>query len=130
MNDKFTYDYTAPTQNERREIENIKRKYDGENREKSKLEELRYLDSKVKNPPTVLGLSFGIIGTLIFGLGLTMILEWKILTWGIVVMAIGCIPVALAYPLHNSLYEKRKNKFGKEIIRLSEELLNETEELK
>lgn len=121
---KFKYSYSAPTQNERREIEDIKRRYGETPREKSKLERLREMDKKVKNPPSIWGLSLGIIGTLIFGLGLTMILEWKILVLGIVVMLVGCIPVAAAYPVYNAFLRFNKTKYGEQIIKLSDELLN------
>lgn len=126
---KFTYNYTAPTQDERREIEDIKRKYGSPVKERNKLEELRRLDGKVKNPPAILGLSLGIVGTLIFGVGLTMVLEWKLLIWGIIVMAIGCVPIATAYPAHNFLFEKNRKTYGDEILKLSEELLNEKNDL-
>lgn len=122
---KFTFNYSAPTQDERREIEDIKRQYDGEKPQKDKLTQLRELDARVKNPPMILGLCLGIIGILIFGTGLTMILEWSMLAWGIVVMLVGCIPMGLAYPMHRLLLKRNKQKYGEEIVKLSEELLNE-----
>lgn len=121
---KFKYSYSAPTKNERREIEDIKRRYGETPREKSKLERLREMDKKVKRSPTVWGWSLGIIGTLIFGLGLTMILEWKILVFGIIVMLIGCAPIATAYPVYNAVLRLNKTKYGEQIIKLSDELLN------
>ena len=54
-----------------------------------------------------------------------MILEWSILLWGIVLMVIGSVPMALAYPVYKSVLNKGKAKYGDEILRLSEELLNE-----
>ena len=127
-NGKFIYLYSVPTATERTEIENIRNRYTGKTEEKSKLERLRELDGRAKNPPLILGLFLGIIGTLIFGLGLTMILEWKIYVWGVGVAVIGCVPAVLAYPMHNLLLKRNKQKYGAEIVRLSDELLNETEE--
>lgn len=120
---KFKYSYTAPSKDERREIEEIKRRYGVENREKGKMARLRDLDKKVKNPPTVVGLTLGIIGTLVFGLGLTFVLEWANLLLGILLMLVGCIPVAAAYPAYNITLGRGKKKYGDEILRLSEELL-------
>ncbi len=128
MNDKFTYDYSAPTKEEIKEIEDIRRRYGGQKKEKDKLFRLRELDNKVKNPPTVWSLILGIGGTLIFGLGLTMVLEWEIFLWGVIVAIIGCVPMALAVVVYNRLLEKNKKKYGEEILRLTDELLSETED--
>ena len=57
-----------------------------------------------------------------------MILEWSIWLLGIVLMVIGSVPIALAYPVYKRVLEKYKNRYGEEILRLSEELLNEQEE--
>jgi hypothetical protein len=54
-----------------------------------------------------------------------MILEWNIWLWGIVLMAVGSIPIALAYPVYKKVLKKYKNRYGEEIIKLSEELLNQ-----
>lgn len=120
---KFKYSYTAPSKDERREIEEIKRRYGEENREKGKMTRLRELDKKVKNPPTVVGLTLGIVGTLVFGLGLTFVLEWGNLPLGILLMLSGCLPIAVAYPAYNVTLSRGKKKYGDEILRLSEELL-------
>lgn len=121
-NGKFTYNYTAPTQKERREIEEIRRRYSDPGR--GKLERLRALDSKVKRAPMALGVTLGVIGTLIFGLGLTMVLEWRILWWGIAVMLVGCVPIAFAHYAYSSLSRRNKKKYAAEILKLSEELLD------
>lgn len=127
MNDKFTYEYSAPTKAERNEIEDIKRRYSTVNGTFDKLSRLRNLDKKVKNPPVIISLTLGIVGTLIFGLGLTMVLEWQILVWGIIVMLIGCAPMVAAYFAYNYVLNKNKSKYSKEILRLSDELLSKDE---
>lgn len=125
-NDGFNYKYSAPTEQERREIDSIRRQYvDASVPAEDKIVQLRKLDGRVKNPPLILGITLGIVGTLIFGLGLTMVLEWSMLIWGVAVMVAGAIPVSLAYPARKLLYKRNKAKYGEQIIRLSEELLNE-----
>ena len=124
QNNTFEYTYCALTEKEKKEIASIRRQYEetvesGED----KVERIKYLDAKVRNTATCISLVFGVIGCLIFGLGLTMILEWGILVWGIVVMMIGCVPMFLAYPVFNWLFARGKKKYGAEILRLSEELL-------
>lgn len=122
--EKFRYNYSAPSKEERAEIEDIRRRY-GEANEEDKLSRLRRLDGRVKHLPTAIALTLGIGGTLIFGLGLTMILEWNLFLWGSIVMIVGCVPVGAAYPVYNALFRKNKQKYGEEILRLSEELLGE-----
>lgn len=124
---KFSYRYSAPTKDERREIEDIKRRYVIENKGKSDFDKLKELDAKVKNPPLILSLTLGICGTLLFGLGLTMVLEWKMLLAGIIIMFVACVPVAAAYPVYNVFLKKNKEKYSDEIIKLSDNLLSRIE---
>lgn len=123
QNNKFECTYSAPTESERREIEAIRRSYVPQESE-SKIERLKRLDNKVKTPPFIWALSVGIVGTLIFGLGLTMILEWQLELWGALVAAVGFCPIGIAYPLYNKLLKKQKEKYQAEILKLSEEILN------
>lgn len=120
---KFSYRYSAPTEEERREIENIRRRYGGATKEEDKLARIRELDSKVKNPPLIAALTVGIGGSLIFGLGLTMILEWNIVLWGTLVAVFGCCVMTSAYFIRKLLTKRNKNKYGAEIVRLSDEIL-------
>ncbi len=121
---KFSYTYSAPTEEERREIDSIRQRYVKQERnEESKLEILRKLDGKVRNPATIIALVFGIVGLLTFGLGLASVLEWNLWTEGIVLMIVGFIPVALAYPIHGLILARNRKKYGDEIIKLTEELL-------
>ncbi len=124
MSDQFNFKYTAPTEEERLEIDSIRRQYSVTERTESKLERLRRLNSKVKNTAIVFAYVFGIVGCLIFGLGLTMILEWNIFLWGIAVMFFGGIIMSVDYPVYKFILNKGKAKYGGEILRLSDELLN------
>lgn len=127
MSNQFNFKYTAPSTEERKEIDSIRRQYSPQEQGETKLERLRRLDSLVKNTATVWGLVLGVVGTLIFGLGLTMVLEWSIWLWGVALMVVGSIPISIAYPVYKSVLKKYKNRYGEEILRLSEELLNESE---
>ena len=128
MNEQFNYKYTAPTEEERKEIASIRRQYAPQEQTESKMERLRRLDALVKNTAIIWSLVLGVVGTLVFGAGLTMILEWGIWLWGVALMAVGSVPVAIAYPVYKWLLKKYKNRYGEEILRLSEELLNEIED--
>lgn len=120
----FKYSYTAPTVAERREIDGIRKQYLPPE-EKGGVERMRELDSKVKNLPMIISLTLGIIGILIFGTGFALVLEWKLMLWGIIVSILGLVPIVLAYPVYSLLLNKNKQKYGKEILQLAEKLLNE-----
>ena len=121
---KFEFNYSAPSEQERKEIESIRRQYTTVTETKDdKLFRLRKLNSYVNNSATIIGLVFGVIGLLIFGLGMTMVLEWSLVLWGVIVGAVGVIPMAIAYPVYKAVYKKNKLKYGEEILALSNELL-------
>ena len=123
---KFTYTYSAPTEEERREIESIRKKYDNSiNKEETKMDRLRVLDRKVRNSAMIIALTLGIVGVLAFGLGLTCVLEWNLWAVGITIMVVSCIPVALAYPVHGVVLALNRKKYGDEILKLTEELLSD-----
>ena len=121
----FKYNYSAPTSEERKEIESIRNSYIPKNNVNEKLTRLRKIDGKVKDTPVLVSLIIGIVGLLIFGLGLAMILEWNILAWGIVVAVVGMVPIFLAYPIYIKMDKKLKNKYTEEILKLSDELLDD-----
>ncbi|MDE7213666.1 MAG: hypothetical protein K2N42_03700 [Anaeroplasmataceae bacterium] len=125
MPEKFTYEYQAPTQEERKEINTIQRRYALENPKNEKLKRLRALDSKVKNIPNIIAYSIGIVGVLVFGTGLTCVLEWDLILIGIIIMILGAIIVLPTYFLHSFITKRLKAKYREEILSLSEELLNE-----
>lgn len=127
--DKFTYTYSAPTEKERSEIESIRRQYKTpEEKGEGKLERLRSLHSRITRSATAASLATGIVGLLIFGLGMSLVLEFGQIAIGIVVSAVGVVPIALAYPIYSRIINNGKKKYGEEIIRLSDELLGEEKE--
>lgn len=127
-NDRFEYSYSAPTEEERREIAGIRRAYQPKENNESKLDRLRALDKKVNGTATAVGAFLGVVGVLIFGLGMAMVLEWNLIGWGAAVGVVGCALIGIAYPVHNRVLKKLKDKYGQEILRLSGELLNENKE--
>ena len=129
MSKKFEYKYTAPTMEERKEIDSIRRQYLPTDKSMTKMDRLRYLDRKVKGIPQAVSISFGVVGILMFGTGMTFFLEW-VNYWyiGIPFAIVGVILMSLAYLVYVKLLTKLKNKYGKEIIELSNELLNEENE--
>ena len=123
--EKFTYTYTAPTESERREINDIKRRYMPKSEYETKLEQLKTADARFRRVPLAIGVALGVIGTLVFGLGLTFALEWKNYLAGALISLAGIIVIALAYPVYGVLFKRNKKKHGEEILKLTSELLGE-----
>ena len=128
MSNQFNFKYTALSQEERKEIDSIRRQYCPSEQKESKLDRLRRLDARIKNSATIISLVLGVLGLLTFGLGLTTILEWSNLPLGIVIMLVGSVPIALAYPVYLKILNKNKKRYGQEILSLSEELLNQSQD--
>jgi len=125
---KFEYTYTAPTEQERCEIRQIRRRYEAPDPTEGRLARLRKLDARVHNLPMCTGLVLGVVGLLVFGLGIALILEWEMIALGVIVGVIGAVPMGLAYPLYLRTLAHLKQKHGEEILRLSDELLASEEE--
>jgi len=114
----FEYTYSAKKQDE---IEAIRRKYMPA--EEDKMETLRKLDRSAENAGTITAIVIGVIGTLIFGTGMSMVLVGKIYFLGITVGILGVIFIAAALPLYRYIVKKQREKIAPQILALSEELM-------
>lgn len=116
----FQYTYSAKQQEE---IKNIRQKYMP--KEEDKMEQIRRLDESVTRPGTIASIVLGVIGTLLFGLGMSCTTVWaeKLFIPGIVIGIFGIIGMAAAYPVYVSVTKKQRQKLAPEILRLSEELM-------
>ena len=122
-NEKFEYTYSAEKQ---AEINAIKQKYmpkQTDDKEEA-MKRLRKLDSSCERTAQITALTVGIIGTLIFGLGLTFCLEWSNLILGIVLMVVGAAIAVPAKIIYDKVLKSRREKAAPEIMRLSELLEN------
>ena len=118
-NDRFEYTYSAMQQDE---IERIRRKYMP--KETDELAELRRLDAEVTKPGTIAGLVLGIVGTLIFGAGMSMALVWTdtMLVAGVLVGIAGFVVLGMAYPMYHKITEKQRAKIAPKILELTEQM--------
>lgn len=107
-------------------IEKIKNNYVGKTTEQTKLEEIKSLDKKVKNPARIFAYTFGTIGSLVLGTGMCLAMKviGDLMALGIVVGIIGIILVLVTYPIYKKILARRKEKYGNEIISKSNEILN------
>lgn len=123
--DKFDYNYSAPTENERREIESIKKQYVPVTPKEDKLTKLRRLNRQVNTPPKIFAYCFGVAALLIFGFGMALTLQWQLYIWGSVVGAVGAALMCATYPIYRTIINRNRKKYGQDIIELSNDLLNE-----
>ena len=123
-NREFHFSYSAGQNREiREEEERIRSGYVQEG--KDKLKRLRELDNRTKQPALIFALLSGIGGMLILGGGMSLVMVWRHMAAGIVVGVTGCLLMAAAYPGHQYVLKKTKEKYKDEILRLCDELLQE-----
>lgn len=93
----------------------------------TKLEELKALDKKVKKPALIFAYVYGVLGSLILGLGMCLAMKvlGDIMVLGIIIGLVGIAMVATTYPIYQKMLAARKEKYSSEIISKSNELLND-----
>lgn len=118
QSNSFNYKYSAT---ENREVQEIRNKYLP--KEETKLEELKRLDNKVQKSGILEGLTIGIIGCLVFGVGLCFAMEviGNSIPLGVVIGIIGAAIMIVAYPVYRHVYNKTRQKLVPRILELTEE---------
>ena len=123
MAENFECTYSAVQQEE---IENIRKKYLPKelSKEEDKMETLRRLDKKAQNPISVTAIIVGILGSLVFGIGMCCTMVWaeKLFEIGIIVGILGMIITASAYPIYKKAAAKKRAKLAEQILQLTSEL--------
>ncbi|MBO4939655.1 MAG: dihydropteridine reductase [Clostridia bacterium] len=107
-----------------KQVEQIRAQYTV--KETTALDELRALDKKVKTPARVFAYTFGGVGALVMGAGMSMAMNviGGGMVIGIVVGVVGMAMAAVNYPLYQKLLQSRKNKYAKQIFQLSDSIVN------
>lgn len=118
----FSYTYSAK---ENQEVLAIRKKYMPQ--EETKLEELKRLDHLVQNSGVMEALIVGILGCLVFGLGMCLAMQviGNAMWLGILLGIAGAIGMGFAYPLNRKCYNKMKSKHLPRILELTAELTGE-----
>ena len=124
-NHSFEYTYSAQQQ---QEVEEIRKAYLP--KEEDKMAELRKLHAIPTQKAQAASLAVGVIGALILGTGMSLcmtelsgFLGGTAMFIGIPVGIAGMVLAALAYPVHNRVLKKEREKIAPEILKLTEELL-------
>ena len=132
MENKETFNYTYSAK-QQEEIKAIRKKYAITEQTEDKMEQLRHLDATVTQKATSVSLVFGVIGTLILGMGMSLVMTdiGRILgitvgiamLIGVLIGIVGIVLVCVAYPIYNYIVKKERAKIAPEIIRLTDELM-------
>lgn len=132
MENKETFKFTYSAK-EQEEIKAIRKKYAAPEQIEDKMAQLRRLDAAVTQKATTVSLVFGVIGTLILGLGMSLAMTdignmiglagGMAMLVGILIGIVGIVLVCMAYPIYNSIIKKEREKIAPEIIRLTDELM-------
>ena len=99
----------------------------------SKVVALRKLDRKAKGPANIFAYSFGILMTLVFGLGMCLSMQivgggGALMTGGGILLGIvGLVGVGLNYPIYKKLLRSGKEKYAFEIMQLAREISESAE---
>ncbi|MBR7161712.1 MAG: hypothetical protein IKD07_04775 [Clostridia bacterium] len=127
---KFSYSYSAK---EQAEIKRIRDKYAAPTESEDKMARLRRLDASVTQTAQAVALVFGIVGTLVLGLGMSLVMtdlaeilglyQNIALIVGILVGILGGSLISLAYPIYNAIVKAKRKRLAPEILRLTDELM-------
>lgn len=94
----------------------------------SKVVALKKLDKKAKRPANIFSYTFGVIMSLVLGVGMCLAMNvigdgsMQMMIIGIIVGLIGIAGVSINYPIFKSLLRKGKEKYAYEIIQLAKEI--------
>ena len=110
--------------NEMQAVAKIRAQYTEQ--KKTKLDELKELDERVKRPAEIFAFTFGTVGSLVLGTGMCLAMKviGNSMALGICIGVVGLGLVIATYPIYKAILKKRKQKYGKQIVELSNELLN------
>lgn len=107
-------------------------------KENAQLDTLKALDKKVKKPANIFAYTFGVIGSLVLGSGMSLAMNViepgtyfgitiseNMMLPGIIIGILGIVMVSINYPIYKRILNSRRNKYAGKIIALSDEILSE-----
>lgn len=114
--------------NQEKAVEKIRNQYT--EKQYTKIDALRDLDKKIKRPANVFAYIFGSVSAIVLGCGMSLIMTdigstiklTNVYPVGIAVGVIGLALTVLNYPIYKRILNSRKKKYGKEILKLTDEI--------
>lgn len=110
-------------------VEKIRSQYTEQ--EHTELDALKALDAKVKKPANVFGYTYGSLGAIVMGAGMSLVMTDigamlgmnETLIPGIAIGVVGLIMVLTTYPICKKILNSRKKKYAPRIMELSERVM-------
>lgn len=110
-------------------VEKIRTQYI--DKEHTKIDALKELDAKVKRPAYMFAYTFGSIGAIIMGSGMSLVMTdigqtiglKNVMAPGIVVGIVGMIMAIVNYPIYKRILSSRKKKYASQIMQLGDEII-------
>ena len=102
-------------------------------KEHTQLDVLKELDAKVKRPANVFAYVFGCISAIVMGCGMSLVMTdigaalgmSSTMVPGVIIGVVGMLMAIINYPMYKRILGSRKKKYAKEILTLSEKLMNQ-----
>ena len=102
-------------------------------KQNTELDELKALDAKVKKPANVFAYTYGSLGAIVMGAGMSLVMTdigaiiglASAMVPGIVVGIVGMGMAMSTYPIYKGILNTRKKKYAPEIMRLSDKLMQD-----
>ena len=110
-------------------VEKIRSQYTEQ--ENTDLDALKALDAKVKQPANVFGYTYGSVGAVVMGAGMSLVMTdigkmiglTAALTPGIAVGAVGLAMICTTYSIYQKILNFRKKKYAGKIMELSDRIM-------
>ena len=98
----------------------------------TELDALKALDAKVKKPANVFAYTYGSIGAVVMGTGMSLVMTEigailglaNTMVPGIAIGVVGMGMALSTYPIYKRILNSRKKKYADEILRLSEKIMS------
>ncbi len=111
-------------------VEKIRSRY--VEKEATELDALRALDAEVKRPATVFGYTFGSVGAVVMGAGMSLVMTdigatiglAGAMATGIVIGILGLGMAIATYPLYKRILGARKAKYADKILALGDSIMD------
>ena len=110
-------------------VEKIRAQYTEQ--ENTDLDALKALDAKVKRPANVFGYTYGSIGAIVMGAGMSLVMTdigamlgmTDTMVPGIVIGVVGMGIALTTYPIYKKILTSRKKKYSAKIMELSDRIM-------
>ena len=110
-------------------VEKIRSQYIQE--QHTELDALKALDARVKRPAKVFGFTWGTVGAIVMGAGMSLVMTdigavlglEETLVPGIAVGVVGMVMALTTWPIYKKILTSRKKKFAAQIMELSERIM-------